>query len=270
MLFSMDKSKLIATGLTPQQAEAYALLLETGSLLPTTAASQLKLTRSNAYKVLDKLVELGLADKKRSQKKTAYRPSNPFALTSLVARQRSEVVLREEAVNNIMNSLVASYYKHTEQPAVEVVSGKQAVIDLYRKQIALHEDIYFIHTPADVAMIGFDAMHEIRVAPARQGNKRYGILKAPVKGPVNYEPHKRSKLEITWAKAGSYDSPVEWSVSGSMLLIILFGQEPHAITIINPVIADAFRQLWHIMDLGLRSMPDYKDLPRTKNTQRQP
>jgi hypothetical protein len=81
-------------------------------------------------------------------------------------------------------------------------------------------------------------------------------------GPTNYENYKRTNLEVTWAKAEDYTMPVEWSVTKSSLLIILYGAEPHAITISNPVIAGAFLQLWHMMNSTLRMMPDYESLPR--------
>jgi hypothetical protein len=66
----------------------------------------------------------------------------------------------------------------------------------------------------------------------------------------------------TWVRQEDYEAPVEWSVSGTTLLIVIFGAEPHAITITNPLVADAFRQIWHLLDTCLRAMPYYGDLPR--------
>ena len=255
----MDKTKLIATGLSAQQAEAYALLIEKGQISPPIAAKTLNLTRTNAYKVFDKLVELGLANKSNN-KRSIYSLNNPMALATLVARHRANTVLREEAVNSVMGGLLAEFYKHNEQPSVEVVSGKQAIADTYRKQIGLKEDIYFIHTPLDVATMGFDTMHEIRTAPALNSNQRRGILTAPADDKVNWESHKRSNLEITWAPKKAYDSPVEWSVTKSSLLIILYANEPHAILIIDKVIASAFIQLWSLMSTLLKQLPTHQAL----------
>jgi sugar-specific transcriptional regulator TrmB len=44
----MDINSLITIGLSPQQAEAYALLIEHGELRPAQAAKDLNLTRTNA------------------------------------------------------------------------------------------------------------------------------------------------------------------------------------------------------------------------------
>jgi predicted transcriptional regulator len=256
----METTKLLATGLTKNQAEAYALLVEQGEISPPLAAAVLHLSRTNTYKLFDKLVELGLAFKK-SGNKSIYQLSNPIALTALAAKVREEATVKEEAINNIMKTLLAKYYKHTEQPSIAVVSGKHDVADVFRNQINLNEDIYFIRTPADIPLMGFETMHEIRISPSRLGSNRYGILPDEGKGPINYKSHERSNLTTTWMKYEDYNSPVEWSVTESSLLIILYGVEPHAITITNPVVAGAFLQLWHLRDNCLKAMPYYKSLP---------
>jgi len=259
----MDKAKFVSAGLQPLQAEMYALLLEKGALLPTEAASLLKLTRSNAYKVLDRLVELGLANKAKVNKKMTYQPSNPMALAHMVGNERNRVTAQEEAVKLLMDELLAHYYEKTEQPAVHAYTGREAVVNAYHQQIALRKPVYFIRSRADIPSLGFDTMHEIRVAPGHYGQERFGITPDVLSGPTTPANDKRGHLTRTWVKQEDYDAPVEWSVSGSMLLIVLFGSEPHAITIINPVIADAFRQVWQLLDSTLRAMPYYKTLPRS-------
>lgn len=259
----MQINDLVATGLNTTQAEAYALLLEQGSVAPPHLASKLKLSRTNAYKVLDQLTELGLARREEIKKKYIYFPDNPLALTNLVAEQRNLATAREEAVKSVMNDLLASYHQHTEQPDIAVVTGHDAVVDAYHQQIQLLKPIYFLRSRSDITSLGFDAMHEIRVKPARHGIKRHGITPDMTTGPVNPSGDKRSNLERTWCKQEDYSAPVEWSVSGSTLLIVLFGSEPHAITITNPIIAESFLQIWKLLRNCLHTSPYYKHLPRT-------
>lgn len=258
----MDIENLIAVGLNEQQASAYALLLEKGETSPPIAAKKLGLTRTNTYKVLDRLVELGLATKSDKSKKLVYSPTNPMSLANLVAEERNAAAKREEAVNTVLGSLLAKYHEHTEQPSVNVVSGRVKVADAYRAQINQLEPIYFIRSRADIPVMGFDTMHEIRTTPARHGVQRFGINPDLASGTTTTDGHKRSNMERTWVRQEDYDAPAEWSVSGSSLLIVFFGTEPHAITITNPIIADAFRQIWHLLNNCLHSMPYYKDLPR--------
>lgn len=259
----VDTSKLIAVGLTEQQANTYALLIEKGVISPPDAAIKLNLTRSNTYKILDRLVDMGIAVKTEKRKKFVYYPANPLTISNLVVEQRNIAAKQEEAFNEILGELLAKYHAQTEQPSVKLVSGRTSVANAYRSQISLQQDIYFIRSRADLPVMGFETMHEIRTMPTRNKNKRFGITPDLKDGTTLIkEGDIKSSLQRTWVKQEDYDAPVEWSVSGSTLLIILFGAEPHAITIDNPLIADAFRQIWHLLNVCLQSMPHYKDLPR--------
>ena len=261
----MDIDKLVTTGLNNNQAQAYALLIEHGEVLPYHAAKRLGISRTNAYKLLDKLVDLGLAERNEG-KHLKYKLGNPMGLATFVAGFRAEAVEKENAAKKIMDTLLEKYYTHTDQPSVQTVSGQKAVADAYRAQIELNEELYFIHSRADVPLMGFDLMHEIRLAPSEKGLNRHGILPDMSKYKPNYEGHKDSNLDYTWVKNEDYDAPVEWSVTKSSLMIVFFGKEPHAITIMNPLIAGAFLQLWHLLDTCLKSMPYYKDLPRSQKS----
>jgi DNA-binding MarR family transcriptional regulator len=256
----MDTDKLIATGLTPLQAEAYALLIEKGQTSPPQAAENLKISRTNAYKLLDKLVELKLASKHENGKKLVYSADNPLALTNVTAQYRAEATAREEAASSIMQDLLARYYEHADKPTTTVVTGQKEVARLYRKQLSQREDVYFLHTPADVPMMSFDTMHEIRIIPAQHGNQRKAIMGAPENGTINHRNHSRSNLEITWAKKGLYTAPVEWSVTNSSLLIVIYGAEPHAILIADKLVAGAFMQVWSLMNLLLQQQPTHKEI----------
>jgi predicted transcriptional regulator len=259
----MDPNKLIATGLTAQQASAYAMLIEHGQVSPPEAAELLSLSRSNSYKLLDKLVEMNLAEKQEIAKKFVYSPANPHSLSNLVAQQRNIAVAREEAVREVLTELMAKYRVHTDQPNVDIVTGRGNVANAYRAQINQKQPIYFIRSRMDIPVMGFETMHEIRIMPARFGNERFGITPDLGTGTTaNPSSDKRSKLDRTWIKQEDYNAPVEWSVSGSSLLIVLFGDEPHAITIDSPIVADAFTQLWHVMNTCLQAMPYYSELPR--------
>jgi hypothetical protein len=259
----MDTHTLVTAGLTNLQARAYVELMDKGEITPPELVKKLRITRTNAYKLLDKLVELRLALKEKKDRKLVYAPANPMALASISARYRAKAVAREEAVSMILNNLMSKYYEHSEQPHVEVTTGKKEAVAAYRKQLSLHEDVYFVHTKADVAIMGFDTMHDIRIEPSRHGLKRHGIL-ASVEGPINYKGHERSNLDITWTDKKDYTAPAEWSATKSSLLMVIYDKEPHAIFIANPVIAQAFIQLWTLLSGLLRQQPTHKKLSKNQ------
>ena len=257
----MDLKQIMAIGLTEKQAMAYALLIEEGEIKPSSAAKKLKTTRTNAYKILDKLVEVGLSFKKQSGKTFSYKPSNPNNLAKLTASMRAEATAKEEAVNSIMKTLLDKYYSHDNQPSISVATGRSEVADAYRAQIHSGGDLYFIHTTNDVPVMGFDLMHEIRTTPSRYNKKRHAIMSEPSSGIINYKNHERSGLEITWSSKSDYTAPVEWSVNDSSLLIVLYGgSKLHAITIMDPVIANAFKQIWLLLSTLLKQQKTHRKL----------
>ena len=252
-LNSMDKNKLMAVGLQPQQAEIYNYLLLRGSVLPQELVNEFKLTRSNTYKVLDRLVELGLANKVKINKKTTYQPNNPLALSGMINEARNKVELQEEAVKSIMDDLLKQFYKTSELPTVQIRSGRTKVVEAYKQQISLKQPIYFIRSSLDIPTMGFETMHEIRTIPTYNKQKRFGITPLLPDNAKMPDMDKRGNLKRTWVDPEKYSAPVEWSVSGSMLLIVLFAEEPHTITIVNPLIANAFQQIWSLIDSTLKT-----------------
>lgn len=75
---------------------------------------------------------------------------------------------------------------------------------------------------------------------------------------INRDSHKRSNLEITWVDDTQYNAPVEWSVTESSLLIVLYATEPHAILITDKIVAGAFMQLWQMLSTLLCQQPTHQ------------
>lgn len=262
----MNSEALMTIGLTEPQADAYLALLELGALKPPELAERLGTTRTNAYKLLDKLVELQLANKSEEQRKIVYRVSNPIALSALTSSYRAEAVAREEAARSIMQDLLAQYHSHSDRPDVQVFTGRKEVAKAYRLQLDLREEVFFLHTRSDVIHMGFDTMHEIRMTPAQHGLQRHGILVAPATkdGPVNNEAHARSNLhDLTWAGPDDYAEPVEWSATKSSLLIVRYEGEPHAILIMDALVAGAYLQIWRLLKELLTQRPLHRRLKQS-------
>lgn len=232
-----------------------------GQPVPALTKS-LSITRTNAYKVLDSLAELGLAHKQEVRKKFVYRPADPSALASLVAERRNQVIALEQSVNAAMQQLRGAYRRSTGQSNVESRSGKQQMVETYEQQAVAGEPIYFVKTRADIPFLGFDTMDRLRRLPAAQGTPRYGITPDGTEGSANPEIDARATLTRTWVDSESYTAPVEWTVSGDQMAIQIFEGDGRVIIIEDAAVAGAFRQLWQLTDRALRSDPAYKQLPR--------
>jgi predicted transcriptional regulator len=252
---------LIDAGLTKLQAQAYLYLLENGSALPKTLMSELNISRTNTYKVLESLDKFGLARKEIRKNKTIYYPEDPTSLASLVAEKRNIVLSLEHKVNKAMQQLNSSYRKHQNNIKVETLTGKQLIIASYDQQSQQRQPIYFLKSRADITFMGFDTMDDIRNNQGKLSRHRYGITTDSIEAPKNENIDKRTGLTRTWIKEDVYTAPVEWSVSGNSIIIQVFEGDGKTVIIRNELIAESFRQMWHITDKALRNTATYKMHP---------
>lgn len=258
----MNSEIFAQIGLSPHQEKAYKYLLRYGASPPPRVAKHLKLSRTNSYKVLDSLVQLGLVARAEIDKKLVYRAEDPIVLASLVGEERNRVIALEKSVKNALKELRQDYQKTVVDNAVLTYKGAPAVKGLYEHQASLKKPIYFLQSRLDRAFMGFDAMHSIRFLANPHNTTRYGITPDVREAAVNPELDRKSNLVRTWMPAEGYTAPVEWTVSGDELMIITFGDKPAGIRIKDAVVADAFSQVWSLLNENLRNNPEYKKLPK--------
>ncbi len=252
---------LIEAGLSKLQAQVYLYLLDNGSTYPTALMNKLKITRTNTYKVLESLERLGLARRQMQRNKASYYPEDPVALTSLVAEKRNSVIALEKGITKAMNGLETRYHKHRSSAQVEILTGRRSIEKSYTAQAELRQPIHFLKSRADIPFMGYETMVAIRKNQGKLSGSRYGITTDSAEAPKDHAIDRRTNLERTWIDENNYTAPVEWSVSGDMLVIQVFNEEGKSIVIRSDLVADAFRQLWRIADTALRSSEKYKNYP---------
>ncbi len=254
---------LSASGLSQSDTTVYTALLERPEWKPAELAQYVHETRTNVYKILDKLVSLKLAEKFDKNKKFHYRATNPAQLLALAHDIRSQQAKAEKELELSAQNLILSYIKVQEQPGVRFFSGEAELKEIYFDQIRAKQPIYIIRPDYNMDIYDFDYMTEIRHMARKAGIPRYAITPDRVKAPGNYKlSDPFMLLTRTWIKAGDYTAPVEWNVYGDKLAILSFGNEANGMIIESPQIAEAFRQLYILLDKGLRFDPEYKTLPK--------
>ncbi|HEX5448225.1 MAG TPA: helix-turn-helix domain-containing protein [Candidatus Saccharimonadales bacterium] len=249
-------------GLNEHQTLVYKYLLEQGPTPPPTLAKKLKLTRSNAYKVLDSLVELGLVSRAEMDKKLIYKAEDPIALASIVAEERNRVIALEKSVREAMLELQRKYRSSASKTELQTYHGTAAIKALHEHQAKLQAPIYYIKTRADIPFMGFETMVRIRKLAMPYKTQRYGIIPDTPEATTDPRVEQPINLERTWIPAEEYTAPVEWSVSADEMIILIYDNPASGILIKNQVIADAFRQLWQVMSDNLKANPKNKKLPQ--------
>lgn len=253
---------LIHAGLTKLQAQVYIYLVANGATLPSQLTAKLQITRTNAYKVLEALEKIGLVSRQTNTAKIMFVAEDPITLRSLVAEKRNAVTALERNVNDAMQQLRKSYTKNLGITKVRTETGREAIRKAYEDQAELHQPIYFFSTRADVPFMSYETMHNIRVLQGNLVPQRYGITPDVPEATINPSIDQHTKLTRTWSDEKNLTAPVEWSVAGNDLVMQIFEGEGRTVVVQDELVAESFRQLWHILDKALRDNEDYDKLPR--------
>jgi sugar-specific transcriptional regulator TrmB len=187
-------------GLNKTQAKAYLALIRHGSLTPPALAKLTGETRTNAYTVLDRLVELGLAKKTDKNKKLVYRVENPVALEKLAVKHRTEALQREKQIKDAMPALLNFFYTYSEQPGVRFLQGKDGIEEIYKDQLRTGKPIRIVRSWKDRDFFGKGVYSIWRKRPARHGIPT--IMLSPDVADANNDPEldKKVLLSRTWMK----------------------------------------------------------------------
>lgn len=237
---------LVSLGLNDAQAKAYLTLTQYGSLTPPELAVKIKESRSNTYKVLDKLAELRLVHKVDAAKKLVYRASNPSSLEALSKKQRDLALAREDQVRQAMPKLLTFFYTYSEQPGVRFFTGSEGIKHIFNDMLRTRQDIYLVRSPADVSFYDEHYFERFRRQRAKLGIKTYAIT--PDLANANHNPviDEANLFQRTWIGKEDYTSSVEWNAYGNKLAIISYGEEAIGMIIDSPQIAASFKQLFEL------------------------
>ena len=249
-------------GLGSSQIKAYLTLLQFEKISPAEFAKKIDETRSNTYKILDELVAKNLARKEIIAKKFKYSAESPALLSRLVRENKDKLVQAEKDLENSLPELLKTYYKTHERPGVTFYQGKEGIEEIYKLQILEKKYITFLQTREDKNFFGFDFMHKIRnLAPKAKIHRKVFVADAP-EGPVDLVKNKKEMLlERIHYLPNDYTAPVEWSVFGNKVSVISFGKEAIGTVIDSPQIAESFRQIFKMLEEGLKRRPGYDKLP---------
>jgi sugar-specific transcriptional regulator TrmB len=258
----MNEELLQQLGLNKTQAKAYLTLVRHGSITPPELAEKTGETRTNAYSVLDKLVELGLAKKDDSKKKLVYRVENPVALEKLVKQQRDEALQREKLIKDSMPALLNFFYTYSEQPGVRFFQGKDGIEEIYKDHLRTGKTTRIIRSWKDRDFFGKGVYNVWRKRPAKHGIKT--VMLSPDVPDANNDPELDKILlwSRTWMRKDDYTAPVEWDIYGDKVSIISFGEEAMGMIIESPQIAESMRQIFALAERGLKADPKYNEMPK--------
>ncbi len=262
LCYDGDMTNLEAAGLTATEAKTYISLLSRPEWLPSELAKNVGETRTNMYKILDRLAGLELADRYDKNKKLHYRAANPARLITLAQELREQRLRAEQDLEYKVQQLTQDYIKANEQPGVRFFQGKEAIATIFKEIASSKEEVVFINTLAGIDFYGFDIMHDFRTLAVKAGVPRRALTPDTTLVARDYkERDAQALLKRTWLKKDDYSAPVEWGAFEDKLYLISYGQEALGIIIQSQQIADGFKQLHKLMERGQKLLPRYSRLP---------
>lgn len=269
----MTEEQLKELGLSPSQAKAYLLLVLGGKLSPADLMAKTGESRTNAYMVLDRLVELGMAIKDEVGKKLVYRSNSPVGLAKIAERQRERATQAEAKIRDAMPELVKFYHTHRTQPGVRFLQGREGLREVYKDHLKNGGDEVIFRTKADNDYYGDDLINYMVERAAR--GIQTDMISPYQAGMYHYAKTEnvKYKRQVTFVPEEAYSAPVEISVYGTKLAITSFGEEAIATLIESPQIANAMRQIFAMAKRGATEMmkesKTLPELPADKSNLRQ-
>ena len=132
-------ARIKKAGLSEKSAAIYAALLETGGAFPSKIASITKLNRTTAYKVLENMVNLGLASEIEKRNKLFYQAEHPRNLERYSEQQVSIANKQKEAATALLPTLLGMYSHAPNKPLVRFFEGKEGVLQIYEDHVSVKE-----------------------------------------------------------------------------------------------------------------------------------
>jgi len=254
---------LEAAGLSETEAKCYTALLEMDEAKPSELAKVVNETRTNCYKILDKLTARKLVERLEKGTVLRYRATNPTRLLELARERRVMLEQNERELELQVQTLLSDYAKTHEQPGVRYFVGKDEIEEIYADQVKVGKPIHFMHTIAGIDYYTYEHMHYLRMMAVNAGIERYALTPDTHLAHANYkETDKGFLLKRTWMQEHDYTAPVEWGTYGDKMYIISFGEDAMGMTIDSKQIAAAFTQVFKLVERGQRAHDWYAELPR--------
>ena len=166
---SSSVETLKTVGLTQPQALLYEALINHGSLPASAAALRAGLARQSAYKILDELMALGLAEKHDKPGAVAqFTASHPVRLKELGEKHL-------QSLNATISDFVSLYNLSNGKPGVRFYEGYDGIKECLDDALTSHTEIYSYVDISAVEREIPDASREFAKARQKLGLKKKNI-----------------------------------------------------------------------------------------------
>ncbi len=135
------KAVLADLGLSNQEITLYLALMRVGSAPASVLAQRVGMVKSTAQYTCKQMKKKGIVTMTEKDNTYLYTAEPPEKLLLLLDRQRQEIGRKEQAVQGVLEPLRRMMNPHSTLPRVQFYEGKDGMIDLYEKILAMRSRI---------------------------------------------------------------------------------------------------------------------------------
>lgn len=145
-------------GLLPEEARVYLFLLENEFLSALLLSRKLRMGRTKVYRILDKLTEKGLVNRKLDDMGLKFGANSYKQLELLVNQKEEELVTLKKTASTVFEQLAAITAQASGKSKVLYYSGKDGLKQVTINTLRARERLFIYEVGQD--MTGFIEPHE--------------------------------------------------------------------------------------------------------------
>lgn len=240
----MEIDVLKKAGLTESQAKGYLALVENGDLTPNELAKITEETRTNAYAIVDKLINLGLASKTKNSK-TIISAENPTKIRAMINSQQLLLKETNEQLGGILPSLLSKFRLKSDQPGVMNLEGAESLNLVYDEIISTKQDVLIFPSQYDNNDPKISKIIEEQIARQHKaGIKSFALIREQV-----YEKIKENQDDFLQIKKIGpnicFDAQI--MIFGNIIVMTVFNHGILNTIITSPDIASTMREIFYAL-----------------------
>lgn len=163
-------------GLTDEQSRIYEYLLKNGVANASKIALNTEIERTLVYKILDKLVEMGIVIKQDNRKVVRFEAGHPTHLLEIIEARENQVKNAKAALQSALDPMITDYNLTSAKPNIRIFDGLNGIERVLNDSLNSRTEI-LTYIDIESAVKYFDKVNQEYVKQReRKGIKKRGLV----------------------------------------------------------------------------------------------
>ncbi|MDO8623940.1 MAG: helix-turn-helix domain-containing protein [bacterium] len=247
----INEKSLEACGLTPEQGKIYLFLLQNGMAPAKGISLKTGIGRPLTYKILERLIELGLVEKRENVGKvTFFSPRHPKRLKELADKRKEEAEHSTSDLQSALGLLMSQFNALQDKPNIQFYEGVEGIKKVYGDILETGEDILVVSSPIHEGRQ--DVLHLIKEQVQKQAaqNIKTRAITPHHDAKITALPIGEDEKHLITRKqvpAEKLNIPAQVIVYGDNVAITNFKESLITVAVESKYIAETFRLMFEYM-----------------------